>query len=615
MSSNKSSRVFWLGMHVVLNHTELPRLRSLGYEVFNPPYLADIYDQSADTQWNAQQPTTLPREVFDELSRHNFFYNRIPPRIAELLNAYFGTVIVTVSPIWLQSILAAYRGRVIYRTYGQPDVLTETMWRLRLFRAVQEREDFHFVPHADEAVRHEHSWLKSRMTVAPYTLPADVYDHENAWCADEPHSPEIMACCPNIENPYYQRQYRYLSEAFPEPHLRLYGVQRRPHTDPRVVGTLPRGEYLGRYRRASGYWFHYAHPTSCYLPPIEMMTVGGPVVYMRGSLLANSFENRGPGRADSVDDARRKLGLLLKGDRHFVGEVQDSQRPMVERYHPKHVWPIFDRVFRGLLDAPALPPGEPAVLSADAPEPASKRVYVLFHATGQHVAFEDGDYLPTDDLARTVKQVVQTLLAGTNHRVVVTCLADQLPGAHGYLDANAFPGRLRFLVLDPKSLATDRLREWKNAIEAVRSKLSRRRRTPSVANASIAPRGLQLRAWLARFWRAVQERPRDPWPTRCDCVARINIDHDNALVVVPHASCFPEALLLKRPLIVCAPDEPRVPGDRWNLMLARRLSSKAIATLAVSQIVESVPRRPSLSDTHLASPDFHAIARTEMCRS
>lgn len=36
-------RIFWLGMHKVLSQTELPHLRALGYEVFNPPYLSSVY--------------------------------------------------------------------------------------------------------------------------------------------------------------------------------------------------------------------------------------------------------------------------------------------------------------------------------------------------------------------------------------------------------------------------------------------------------------------------------------------------------------------------------------------------------------------------------------------
>src|SRR3990167_4897582 len=114
MKLENSKRIFWLGMHKILVNTELPRLRQLGYEVFNPPYLSSVQDQSANLDWNASQPTTLPHDVFTKLSTYNFFYNPITSDIAELLNKYFDTIIVTISPAWLADVLKCYHGRVIY---------------------------------------------------------------------------------------------------------------------------------------------------------------------------------------------------------------------------------------------------------------------------------------------------------------------------------------------------------------------------------------------------------------------------------------------------------------------------------------------------------------------
>jgi hypothetical protein len=655
MIDDKRNRIFWLGMHVVLTKTELPRLRALGYEVFNPPYLADIYDQSAVTDFDREQPTTLPAEVFRELSEYNFFYDRISPRIAELLNAYFGTVIVTISPVWLQSMLEVFQGRLIYRVFGQPGTLSENLWSMGLFRSIQERDNFYFVPHAEEAVRDEHTWLRTRMAVVPYTLGLDVFEHENSWSPDQPHAPEIMACCPNIDNAYYAQHYQYLNALFPESYIKLYGVQPRVVEDPRVVGTLPRAELLSRYRRASGYWYHYDIANNCYLPPIEMMTVGGPVVYMRGSLLARSFESPGPGEAASIEDAKRKLRLLLAGDRGFVDELRAAQGQIVRRYHPDYVHPIFDRTFRQLIERPDVPRQEPAVISAGESPSPRKRAYVLFHAPGQHVGFQNGKYTAYDDVARTTKKAVCALLEDTDHEVVVTCFADQLQSAFGYLAANKFPGQLRFDVLDPEHLVP---RDFKPARAIVRDARPRSHQVQQQtakceaqtahAAASVAPASKQLssghRSWRlalgllalagksrillatllslaraavrlirmarrARTWfgaqksragawlrlrlRAVQSQ--DPWMSRHDWVQRLNAESGDIVVIVPHGSLFPEALLVTKPLIICLPDEApsaaagRRDGLRGKLdsLISRSLSEKAAAVLACSEISQS----------------------------
>jgi hypothetical protein len=662
MNQDKQKRIFWLGMHVVLVKTELPRLRELGYEVFNPPYLTDVYDQSAVVDWDRNQASTLPPEVFQKLSRYNFFYNSISPEMAELLDEYFGTVVVTISPGWLQSVLDSYHGRVIYRVYGQPGTLSEAIWNMKLFRSIQERENFYFVPHAAEAIRDEHAWLKTRMSVVPYTLPLDVFKHENTWCPQDPHSQEIMVCCPNIDNPHFAHHYQYLNSHFPEPHFKLYGVQPRKMPDPRVAGTLPREEQLNRYRQASGYFYHYQIPSSSYLPPIEMMTIGGPVVYMRDSLLARSFAGEVPGEASGVADAKRKIQWLLEGDRQYIDEVRAAQQQIVRRYHPDHVNPIFDRVFTQLIDRPDVPRQEVATIKVNSPAASRPRSYVLFHAPGEHVLFQDGAYLPADELARSVKRVVQELLAQTENEVVVTCFADQFQHAYGYLDGTQFLGRLRFMVLDPAQLGNGSAgTKWESKLVApaaasslaaanvptgsaptaptspamiaapqqpkptLKSRIrSLRERVSDTFYASLVKtlgaagknrvsltillitaglalgpihilqkmrgrlRGLKqaVRSRLGRWRRSIQLA--GPWAMRRDCVTHVNADTKSRIVVVPHRSLFPEALLLERPIVLYFDDAPSTPvgGLRQKLhnFIGRCMSVKAIAVISCEDL-------------------------------
>ena len=141
----KQKRIFWLGMHKILVKTELPRLRDLGFEVFNPPYLSDIEDQSANQNWDSVQATTLPEDVFRKLSETNFFYvNQLDAETAQHLNDHFGTVIVTISPTWLAPFLRQFKGKIIYRTYGQSFSLTEEFSRLGIADNAQKPKSFIF---------------------------------------------------------------------------------------------------------------------------------------------------------------------------------------------------------------------------------------------------------------------------------------------------------------------------------------------------------------------------------------------------------------------------------------------------------------------------------------
>src|SRR5262249_45345043 len=153
--------------------------------------------------------------------------------------------------------------------------LSEAIWGKQLFQAIQERDDFWLVPHAEEAVTLEHDWLKERMRVVPYTLPLDVYQYQDTWGKAGPITPTIAVSCPNIANQYYKHAYRRINRDFPQDFIRMYGVQPRKVADPRIVGTVPRSRIVQDYQTCSGYLYVYQEPTVCYLPPIEVMTIGG----------------------------------------------------------------------------------------------------------------------------------------------------------------------------------------------------------------------------------------------------------------------------------------------------------------------------------------------------
>ena len=103
-----------------------------------------------------------------------------------------------------------------------------------------------------------------------------------------------MITSPNIKNIHHNIHYKFLKKNFNEKHFRYYGVQLDSIKDSQVVGTLPRGELLNRFQSAAGYLYTHNDPWVCYLPPIEMMVVGGPVLFMKGSLLDDFFHKNAP---------------------------------------------------------------------------------------------------------------------------------------------------------------------------------------------------------------------------------------------------------------------------------------------------------------------------------
>ena len=488
--SAATGRVFFLSAHKILIKTELVRLRELGFEVFCPPYRPrSSAHQSLTSEWDRAQPTTLPADVFEELAAFDFFGNRIPSRIAALLNRHFETVIVTSDPGWLVDMLEIYRGRLVFRVYGQIVVLSDYLFAREGMGPIAERDNFWFVPHADEAVLLEHAWIKRRMRVVPYVPSDGSLNLKGTWRVDRPHAREMMVVCPNLENPYYRAHYEYLKKNFSEEEYRYYGVQMGPVNDPQVVGTLTSDEYFNAFSKVAGLMYSYREPTVCFLPPIEMMIAGGPVVFLRGSLLCRMMPDGAPGRALDEDEARSKCRRLLDGDEQFALSIIASQRDLTSRFEPEHVWPRFDAAFRELLGPRGANRGQPCFASKDSPA----ATWVL--VPPDEIRLLDGRYVTASAALERLKAEVSRLLASGDVVLAVAHAHSQF--VRGYFAQDELRSeRLRIFFVD---------RGPQRSVRSVRQGLAdkalhRLRRLRWAASHRVAP--------TARLARAIRDEAR-----------------------------------------------------------------------------------------------------------
>ncbi len=616
-------RIFWLGMHKLLVRTELPRLRALGFEVFNPPYLSKIEDQSAELNWDHGQPSTLPPDVFQKLSSYNFFYNPISPEIAELLNTYFDAVIVTINPDWLTEVLRVYKKRTLFRAYGQPYPLSEFLWNNGAGRVILDHPDFHFVPFHDLTTDLEHTWLTGRMSVVPYQIDNDVIALQDTWDIDALRRKEIMITCPNIENPYYRAHYDFLKQNFADPGFRFYGVQFKHPDDPQIVGTLSRKDYLKAYQDTSGYLYTHGGPMVSYLPPIEMMMVGGPVLYLPHSLLARFFGKNSPGLARNPEDARTKARRLIERDEGYISEVIASQQDVRRPYHPDHVNPIFDRVMRSLLtresvdDAPALivnsQPDQPALPTTT----TSGRIYVLFHFPGGIITRRDHLYLSAEGIPRVIRLMVGAILAVTDFEVVITTNYANAPFAMGFFGVGSTP-RVKVHVIDDIPALGTRPSvgpsgKFAAALDSIGRKLG-------PISRKLDPLGRLLIRMATLFFHKTGLEKHHAETVNERLPAMINADPSCRGVIVPHYYLFPEAVDMKAPLALYLPDYTphffqgtnAFANEDRHAVTGRAIADKARVIMTNSQFTRSY-----ISDTVLkvAQEKIHVFPLPNLNRS
>jgi hypothetical protein len=208
------------------------------------------------------------------------------------------------------------------------------------------RPAFRFLPHTCLTLDEEKDWLAKIAKPVPYCLTNDVFGYQDSWDPKTAIDGSVGLTCPNIANPYYENHYHYLKTYYSAPYFKLFGVQTTEINDPSVVGTLPRHEQLERFRQLACYLYTYKEKNVCYLPPIEAMVIGVPVLFPAGCLLDRYFDkNPAPGRYESENEAVELVRRIRSGDKELISAISMSQHSVRRLYSPSYVWPIFDEHF------------------------------------------------------------------------------------------------------------------------------------------------------------------------------------------------------------------------------------------------------------------------------
>ncbi|BBB15044.1 glycosyltransferase [Candidatus Rickettsiella viridis] len=572
MVNLKNKRIFWLGAHKLLIKTELNRLRILGYEVFNPPYLSTTIDQSAAMDWK-QAPSSLPKEAISILSNTNFFYTSIPKQAAEILNEYFGTVIVTINPDWLKNILDVYHGKVIYRIYGQNYNLSQYMINNHIIDLISEHEDFWLYPHSNVALLPEDHWLQQLSPQSiPYCLADDIIEKKDTWRFKTELNTMGMMCPRALDNLYYHQHYQQIKRHFSDPNYKVFGIQIIPVSDPQVMGTLNRNEQLNHFIRLRGFIYHYSDPSVCYLPPIEFMTLGGPVIFLKGSLLANSFNTSTPGEAKDINQLAKLAKQIQKGDNILIQEIIASQESVRMLYDPSYVWPIFDKAIEtaltkkdNSLKSIIYKPKKNNFIKLKSTQPNDKSILIPFHKFGPFIHKTNQSYHCSEGIARVTRLLTEEL-ANKNHNIIITSARDSFGKIHGFISEHVKNiSNIKILIIENKL----------PFLEKLENKISKTIDNRNYLKLFKITVGIIIT--IRKIFEYIYSLP---------YVYKLNHDTSIKKIIIPHYFLFPEYIFSKKNIYLYLPDylphfypNYREMGDRWVYKIIGKIIAKKAKTI------------------------------------
>lgn len=325
-------RVLWLYNHSTLMKSEVPILRSMGYEVFIPKI--PPFDVSIAVDWKSDELLSVPEEDLSILNNVNFNIDKIPLKAMEIMNKYFQLAIFGVHIEPLKSIVTGFNGIQVFHPFGLEDGLSYTKiieaeagpWLLKKISEVGNR--FWFAQSYDNLSEIECEVFKRRAVYLPIGM-RDVTINDK-WRGD---NRKLLFICPRIKmNKYYEKLYNWFIKEFSEIPYSIGGAQPIAIEDNKnVLGYLAQKEYEDLYPSHSVMFYHSQETRHVHYHPFEAVKCGLPLIFMAGGLLDKLGGENLPGRCKNLKEAKEKCLRIINGDMKYAEYIRKSQKVLLAK--------------------------------------------------------------------------------------------------------------------------------------------------------------------------------------------------------------------------------------------------------------------------------------------
>ena len=401
MDGDSNQRVVWLLNHTTLREFEVPLLRSLGLEVYCPKRFPRNPDnRSASVSYQFDESLTLPESELATLNDFDFYSEPFTPRIRQILNDRFGSIVVAYMFPMFEQVLASFRGRILLRTFGSTHP-TYTYYSFarevaspafeRLIARCSQR--FWFAQAYPNLKTIEPPLIQRRSVDLPLGLPERVTRHQNTWVGGQA---KILFVCPEIDTYQESKQiYNEFKSHFGDLGHVICGAQSKPTTDPAVLGKVDDETYSQFFRTCNVMFYHSRLPRHIHYHPLEAICYGMPVVYMQQGMLGQLTDRKLPGACETISEARAKVDRLIgKQDAFLSQQIRESQSEIYHLFTKEYALERWNKEFvQGILQRPVLATqrrGQLGILPLANHSSIRKSCKHLIEICGQRVRFRLG---------------------------------------------------------------------------------------------------------------------------------------------------------------------------------------------------------------------------------
>lgn len=334
-------RVMWLLNHTSARKFEIPMLKQCGVsQIYLPKILPnDISFRSSSISYEEDQYLDIPADELEILNACDW-YSGATPEAWALASKYFDVAFVILHDDALfREISRYFSGLVLYRAYGLDKTLTYSDL-IRHFGLETHIRNMYSRFYFAEAYPHladiEERYISHRRLYLPLGMAA-----RNAapWLGSDR---KIYFVCPSIGfNQYYKDIYESFRRDFAEFDYVIAGEQLIPVNDPKVLGYVSNEAHTANMTQSRVMFYHSQEPNHIHYHPFEAILAGMPLVYMAGGMLDRMGGKGLPGRAASIEDARRIIRRLMKGDKALIESIRTTQKILLKSMNAEVLSPAW----------------------------------------------------------------------------------------------------------------------------------------------------------------------------------------------------------------------------------------------------------------------------------
>ncbi len=353
----RKKRILWICNHVTLMDAEVPLLLELGFEVFVPKKFPkgsefvscvskDIYDPSL----------TIPPEDLALLNTVDFYEDLFSDAVIDAINRNFDIAFVTYYEKPLKLLVRHFPGKIFIRAFGLAgkasywNVAREDWGQHFLDQMYSIRDRLFFAMSYRNMLKVEKNLFREIAVFLPLRLPETFAQRlKNGYIGTKR---QILFVCPKIcAVEYYYNVYKSFKRHFWGFPYVIAGNPFGKIADRHLLGYLPRAEFDKVFCESRVMFYHSTSPRHLHYHPLEAIYANQPLIFMSAGMLGQLTPKvKYPGAANSILEAKLKVGRVLMNDRSFIRDIQESQQELLQFFTPEYVKSHWVKSFLPLVE-------------------------------------------------------------------------------------------------------------------------------------------------------------------------------------------------------------------------------------------------------------------------